>query len=277
MKTALDDELAKRYGAYASFSTDVDPYLVENWGESAADEVDRLLKQYCRTHMTVLDLGCGAGQTLCRLAGKVQHIFGFEQDVNLLAAAQQRVNRMELDNVTLVEGNVAEPADLTPLPDDSFSICLSRRGPDVNPSLMPKLKANAFVIQELYQEPLGLREIFGRKAFLPSAGSNPHWLVDRYRWLGLMPVSIKDYFFEEYFETAEKFSTYLQHAGPLSDWRMPQAPFDPKYDQAALNLYIQFNSTEKGIRLFSHRKVYVFRRTAVSHYPAIPEAKPLYV
>jgi cyclopropane fatty-acyl-phospholipid synthase-like methyltransferase len=64
-----DRELARKYGAYASYpETDAAPMLTMDWGESAAGEVDRLLDRYAGPDAIVLDIGCGAGQTLCRLA-----------------------------------------------------------------------------------------------------------------------------------------------------------------------------------------------------------------
>lgn len=86
--TELDHELAKRHGSFASYSTEVDPVLVETYGDSPTDEVDRLLDIFAKPDSHVLDLGCGAGFTLCRLAPHVAAIWGFDQDADLLAAAQ---------------------------------------------------------------------------------------------------------------------------------------------------------------------------------------------
>lgn len=276
MRVEADELLAEKYGSYASFNTAVDPHLVETWGESPAEEVDRLLTHFCNPTTVMLDLGCGAGQTLCRYAPSIQEIWGFEQEPELLEATKQRVSALSLSNVQLVLGNVAEANDVDALPTNKFDLVLSRRGPDVNEALLGKLKDDAIVIQELYREPLGVRELFGRKPFLPMAGNDPHWLLEPYRWLGLLPISIKDYFFEQYFESPEHFSAFLKQGSFLSHWRMPRMPFDLEIDQDALTLYARYNQTEKGIRLLSQRTVYLFRRTAVSHYPAIPSIQPLY-
>ena len=69
---------------------------------------------------------------------------------------------------------------------------------------------------------------------------------------------------------------YLGKEAMLSHWRMPSHPYDETRDKAALELYARYNSTPNGIRLLSQRKVYLFRRTDVQQYPAIPAAKPLY-
>ncbi len=87
----LDQELAKRYGAYASYPLKVDPVLIETYGDSPSDEVDRLLNIYAKPDSRVLDLGCGAGFTLCQLAPHVAAMWGLDENTDLLAAARQRV------------------------------------------------------------------------------------------------------------------------------------------------------------------------------------------
>jgi SAM-dependent methyltransferase len=271
----LDRELAGRYGSYASYPTGVDPILVETYGDGPADEVDRLLDIFATPESRVLDLGCGAGFTLCRLAQRVAAIWGFDLDTNLLDAARQRVASLGLANVTLVPGNVAVPGDVAPLPDGAFDVVLSRRGPNVNASLMPKLKPEAYVVQELFQDSPGLLEIFGRKSFLSHVGDNPHWLVDEYSWLELFPVSVKAYYYESYFRDADHLAAYLSQKTALYSWPMPPLPYDAEWDRAALELYVRYNTTPKGVRMVNHRKVYLFRRTAAHYVPVAPDLKPL--
>ena len=270
----LDKELAERYGSYASYATEVDPVLINTVGDSPSGEVDRLVNIFSGPERCVLDLGCGASQTLCRLAPMVKAIWGFDQNNDLLTAARLRKEQLALSNVTLILGNVAIFDDVAHLPDNTFDIVLSRRGPNINENIMPKLKSDAVVIQELYQDPLGLKEIFGRQPFLPKVGTDPHGLINQYNWLGLLPISAKDYFYEQYFRDADHLASYLKLGGILGHWRMPNAPYDATRDLAALKLYERYNLTPAGIRLMGHSKVYLFRRAEVQHYPAIPEAQP---
>jgi SAM-dependent methyltransferase len=271
----LDQELAKRYSSFASYPTDVDPILVETYGDDPADEVDRLLDIFARPDSRVLDLGCGAGFTLCRLAPRVSAIWGFEQDDDLLAAARQRVASLNLTNATLVLGNVAYPDDVAQLPNNTFDVVLSRRGPNVNASLMTKLKPETYVVQELYRDSPGLLEMFGRKSFLPDVGDNPHWLVDEYSWLELFPISIKEYYYDSYFRDADHLAAYLLQEKMLFSWPMPSMPYEEERDRIALELYVRYNTTSKGVRVVNHRKVYLFRRATVHYFPVAPEVKPL--
>jgi SAM-dependent methyltransferase len=270
----LDRSLAQRFGAYASFQNESDPILVRSFGDDPADEVDRLLDIFATLESQVLDLGCGAGFTLCRLAPKVKAVWGFDMQADLLEAAQLRAVQSSLDNATFVHGNVAVPEDVAKLPDDTFDLVLSRRGPNVNKTVMPKLKADAMVVQELWQDPLALLEIFGRKTFLRDTWDNPHWLVNEYSWLDLFPVSIKEYFTESYFRDADHLIAYLSRPSAFCSWPMPPIPYDETCDRQALELYIRYNTTPHGIRMINHRKVYLFRRMVVLQAPAAPDVMP---
>jgi SAM-dependent methyltransferase len=270
----LDQDLAKRYGSYASFSHESDPILVKTYGDDPADEVGRLLDVFARPESRVLDLGCGAGFTLCRLAPKVAAIWGFDEDAELLEAAQLRAALANIRNATFVHGNVAVAGEVAKLPDGTYDLVLSRRGPNVNQALMPKLKFDAVVIQELWQDPLGLLEIFGRKTFHADIGDNPNWLVETYAWLDIFPVSIKEYFTESFFRDADHLIAHLSRPNAFYSWPMPPTPYNETRDRAALELYIRYNTTPDGIRVINHRKVYLFRRMRVNYTPAVPGVKP---
>jgi SAM-dependent methyltransferase len=229
---------------------------------------------FAKPESRVLDLGCGAGFTLCRLAPKVAAIWGFDENTELLEAARLRATQAGIDNATFVHGNVAMAEDVAKLPDETFDIVLSRRGPDVNQDLMPKLKPDAIVVQELWQDPLALFEIFGRKTFLCDIWYNPHNKVARYYRLNLFPVSIKEYFTESFFGDADHLIAFLSRPNAFYSWPMPPTPYDETRDRVALELYIRYNTTPDGIRVIDHRKVYLFRRMTVHYAPAIPSVKP---
>jgi SAM-dependent methyltransferase len=259
--------LAQRYGAYASYRTDADPVRTEFHGDAPADEMDRLLELFARPDSRVLDLGCGAGQTLCRLAPRVAEIWGIDCEQPLLAGAQARVAHHGLKNVTLVHGDTTHAEAVAQLPDNTCDFAFSRRGPFLNAMLMPKLKPDAHFVHELYVDCPGLKEIFGRRAFLPGENSSADAALAHHIKLGLLPVSIKDYFYSEYFRDADHLAAYLSRGAWLSNWWMPEKPYDPARDRPALNLYARYNTTRQGIRLIQHRKIYLFHRAQVHYYP----------
>ena len=89
-----------------------------------------------------------------------------------------------------------------------------------------------------------------------------------------MPVSIKEYYYESFFRNADHLAAYLASPLTLFSWPMPPIPYDADRDRGALELYVKYNSTPKGIRILNHRKVYLFRRARVKYAPAAPELAP---
>jgi SAM-dependent methyltransferase len=268
-----DRNLARKYGGYASYTeTDAAPILIRDWGESAAGEVDRLLDRYVGPEATVLDLGCGAGQTLCRLAPRVRAIYGFDQEEELLTAARERAAFLGITNATFLLGNVSIPEDAAALPDGAITLAFSRRGPNLTGAFLPKLTPDALLIQELVseQDGAGLKEIFGRKPFVPRSHGDADHLIGYYGGLEMLPVSAKSYWSEQYFRDADHLEANLRQGATLSNWWMPPLPYEPERDRAALELYARYNRTADGIRVLRHRRVYVFRRARVHFYPADP-------
>lgn len=84
MTQPIDNTLAPHYGEYAGFQTTASPYLVDYQGENPEQEIKRLLPFYLHPHSRLLDIGCGAGKTICQFAPQVQEAWGFDPDPNLL-------------------------------------------------------------------------------------------------------------------------------------------------------------------------------------------------
>ncbi|HZO74617.1 MAG TPA: class I SAM-dependent methyltransferase [Ktedonobacteraceae bacterium] len=266
----FDTELAKRYGAFASYQSGISPALTEYYGENPAIEMDRLLDLYANTESYVLDVGCGAGHTLCRLASKVKQIWGIDMNADLLQAAQLRIEHLGLTNARVVSANVTEPASLKPLPDATFDLAFSRRGPNLNEHFLRTLSKEAIIVQELVSNFDGypLREIFGRRHYAPYFHTDQAVLLSNYAELELFPISCKEYFYEEFFRDSEHLEAFLiQNGATLSNWRLPARPYEPLRDRPALDLYIRYNTTSKGIRVLRQRKIFVLRRAVVTYYP----------
>lgn len=201
----IDQQLKESYGAYASYyDTQAAPAHVDHYGETPPHEkLGRLLDAYARPDSRVLDVGRGAGFATCRLGAKVTEAWGFDQDARLLAAARSRVEELGLANVTLVEGNVAVAEDAAKPPEARFDLALSQRGPNLNEGLMRALRANAVVVRELVSnfDAYPLKEVFGRRAYAPYHDHGTETLLHYYADLGLLPVSVKDYSYDEFFRT----------------------------------------------------------------------------
>jgi SAM-dependent methyltransferase len=269
----VDLDLKESYGAYASYDdTQAAPAQIDYYGETPPhEEINRLLDVYARPDNRVLDVGCGAGFVICRLAAKVREAWGFDQDARLLAAARRRVEVLSLTNVTLVEGNVAVAEDLARLPEARFDLAWSQRGPNLNEGLMRALRPTAMVVQELVNDLDGypLKDLFGRRVLPP----DPHGsvgLIQYYADMGLLPVSVKDYAYDEFYRDTAHLETALRRGRHLQDWRVPESgEYEPVRDRPALDLYVHYHTTDRGIRLTRRQTVFVFRRALAHYYPAV--------
>ncbi|MBC8065546.1 MAG: class I SAM-dependent methyltransferase [Chlorobia bacterium] len=264
----LDGKVAKRFGAYASFTTPDDPIRVDFFGDPPNREFNRLLDGYADKQTQALDLGCGAGFTLCRIADRVQSIVGVDLQSDLLQAAEARIRSRGIKNARVVHGDTTHDETVTKLEDGRFSLAFSQRGPFLTRALASKLTPDAVFVVELAQDYLGLKQIFGRTPFVPQSTGDPDWAVGAQAGAGFVPVSAKSYWYHEYFRNADHLAAYLRRGACLENWWMEPCPYEEPRDRAALELWCRYNQDESGIRLVVHRKVYVFRRQAIDYYPA---------
>ncbi|MHB8634872.1 MAG: class I SAM-dependent methyltransferase [Fimbriimonadaceae bacterium] len=265
----IDHAIAPSRGAYASYVTSNDPYRTDFHGDSPAVEMDRLLDALTQPHSKVLDLGSGAGFTLCRLASRVAEIWGVDLDRELMDACRARVKAIDAQNARLILGDTTDSAVLTQLPDSYFTLAFSRRGPFLTEALTKKLAPEALFVVELAQDFLGLKELFGRTPSLPRSSGDPDWAISVHAGVGFVPVSAKTYWYEEWFRDTDHLGVYLSQGAPLQNWWMEPCPYEPSRDRPALELYARYNRTPEGIRLVGQRKVYVFRRHQTNYYPVV--------
>jgi SAM-dependent methyltransferase len=262
--------LAERFGRYASFSRDTDP-VSDYYGDAPSQEVDRLLDTYATADTRFLDVGCGAGQTIARIAPRVAEAWCVDMVPDLLGGARLRVQEIGLTNVTLVEGDASLPATTDKLPDDHFHLALSRRGPNFNALLAAKFKMGAIVIQEsvgaLSFYPL--REILGRTHYAPYDHNAREVLLHRYAEFGLFPVSVKEYFYDDFYRDFDHLEADVQESpAALMNWRVgTPKPYEPDRDRVGLQLFARYNQTPQGIRMLQHRLIFVLRRTSIAYYP----------
>lgn len=264
-----DRKLAERYGGYASFHLPGDQPVTKTHGESVSDNMDCLLDRFATEGTRVLDLGCGAGQTLCRLAPLVTEIWGIDCEEPLLIGAQERVAACGLTNATLILGDTTDARTVAQLPDKHFDFAFSRRGPFLTPALMAKLKPGAYFVIEHVENFAGLAELFGRRPLLASDSyRDANGCVNHHAELGMEPVSMKRYFVEKYYRDIEHLEADLSRSeAMLSNWWMPPCPYDPTRDRAALELFARYNTTPYGIRLLCQSSVSLLRRCETDYYP----------
>ena len=265
-----DEILGQKYGDYAGFTTVASPTEVDHFGEDPLNEVKRLLNIYVRPTSRILDIGCGAGQTLCQFAPQVKEAWGLEQGSDLLAGAQARVRQLGLTNVNLVAGDITDAEAVDQLPDNYFDVAFTESGPGINAALVRKLTKAAYFLQEVGGRYSGyhLPEIMGRVPYTDFA--NHYWdqshLIQAAE-IDLLPVSFKHYFWEVYFRDLAHLEAYVSKDAELSNWRLAPRPYQAERDRPALELYARYNTTSKGIRLLNHIQILVWRRATIHYYP----------
>ncbi len=266
----LDKELAQRFGGYAGYETAVSPQL-KTYGDDPYQEIPRLLAQRINFNTNMLDLGCGAGQTLCQFAPKVAEAWGFDQEPALLNGARCRAEHQQLTNVMLVEGNMAVADEVAQLPDNHFDLIYSDRGPDINHNLIGKLKQGGFYLQSLVggQDGFHLQEILGRRPFTYHAYRNgSDRMLAAMASLEIRPISVREIFYDAFFRDVDHLAAYvIQVEAAVSNWRLDANPYDPDRDRPALEIYAGYNATPDGIRLLQHRIFFVGYKTSVHYYP----------
>lgn len=266
----IDDELSNQFGDYAGYATAVSPRL-EFYGDSPNQAFKQLLNTYICPESAVLDLGCGAGQTICQLAPQVKEVWGFDQEPALLAGAKQRVTELGHGNVILIGGNAAETEIVDKLPGNYFDLIFSERGPNLNPVLADKLKPGGYFLQALVSQFDGfhLQEFLGRRPFTSYAFRNQvNFMLANLANLGIRPISVREYYYDAFFRDLAHLEAYLaQVPATLSNWRLGPKPYQPEQDRAALKLFAQYNQTPGGIRLLQHRIIFIGRKAPVHFYP----------
>jgi hypothetical protein len=105
-----------------------------------------------------------------------------------------------------------------------------------------------------------LREIFGRERYAGYNHNSHDMLLSRYAALHLSVVSVKEYLYDLYFRDANHLELYLSQIPVLNTWRSPWEPYDAPRDRAALDLYVRYNTTEQGVRVLGHRKIFTLYR-----------------
>lgn len=269
MNSPSENDIAEKYGAYSSFKTNSAPYLVDYFGENPADEIERLLSVYVTPQSRLLDMGCGAGHTMAKISNKVKEFWGVDLNEELLTAARNKAEELNLHNVRLFSGDITASTVTDKLPDDYFDIAFSQRGPNMNYALAGKLRKEGFFFQEFVGgfDCYPLKEIFGRRNFSPYNYNAREVILNQYADLEFLPIAVKEYFYEEYFRDIDHFEAYLRQGANLDNWRIESRPYNSEIDRTSLELYAKYNSTIKGIKLLRQRMIFVLRKTRVSYYP----------
>jgi SAM-dependent methyltransferase len=134
LQTIAQDVGEVRGWDFSRMSTERDPVP---W-----DYLD-VVARYLRPTDTVLDIGTGGGERLLDLSGKCRNAVGVDPDPEMV-----RVARINAENTTNVQFEVASAEQLAPLGDRTFDVVLTRQAPIHVPELDRYTKPGGYFISQ---------------------------------------------------------------------------------------------------------------------------------
>jgi ubiquinone/menaquinone biosynthesis C-methylase UbiE len=147
-----------------------------------ADIIDALADRTGLTaDSTVVDVGTGTGFIAAGLAGRVTSVVGIDNSPAMLAVAQQSLDALGADNVTLIEGQI----DAVPLPDDSVDVAVANMVLHHAPDPAAMIAEMARVVRP-----------GGRIGITDEMAHDYEWMRTEQAdlWLGFTPDQVADHF-----------------------------------------------------------------------------------
>lgn len=247
------DKVAKEFGGYG-FSTNEPKYdSIYPYGNPEAIFKEKLLE--LATPSTVaLDIGCGDGKFAFEIADQFSEIIGLDSSKELIAIAQQKMENLNVKNISFIFGDASK----TPFEDRSFDIIFNRRGPSFYAEYSRLLKYGGYYIEIGIgeQDAMELKKTFGR-------GQNfGTWDTSRltadkleFQRLGLELIWLENYTYSEQYQSIAEFEIFLKGVPIFEDFNIDN---DKKY----LDTYYKNNMDSSQVKLGRHRVVYVIRKPA---------------
>ena len=242
------DKVARKFGEYR---TDAH-YRTEYRTEDPEAIFRGKLLEMSGEGQNALDVGSGDGRFTLSVAGRFGQVVGIDTSTEMLEIARERQRAQGGSNVRFE----LRPAAATGLPDASFDVVYSRRGPTPYREIARLLTTGGALVHIGIgeQDALDLKRVFGR-----GQGFNRReisWL-DRSRTFqevaGLRVDYAEEFLYDEYYPTYADLETFLQGVPIFED-------FDPIADRPLLQVYVDQANRSRGIRLLRHRFVTVARK-----------------
>jgi SAM-dependent methyltransferase len=206
---------------------------------------------------TILDVGCGNGRFLLKIAKNARHVKGIDISTTALAQAKNNVARSKLGNV---EFRMADARRLL-FSNDSFDIVYSRRGPGsdsvrtLSEAYRVLRKKGAFMeitIGERDKE--NIARIFGRGQMLKVRGQVSDIKRSMLARAGFKRIVTRDYLGTEVFKGMSDLLVRLQSAPIIPS-------FDLQRDRKYLKKIKEDCMTDRGIETPVHRVILIARKT----------------
>lgn len=237
MEETFYDKVTRKFGSFQNVPKSIADYPQ---GNPEALFEQKLLELSAKDKVA-LDLGCGDGSFMLRLAQHFQEIVGIEISTERLKLAQAAQKQQGQNNVRFEK----QDASHTSFPDQSFDLVYSRRGPSPYQECQRLLKAQGHfaMISIGEKDAWELKEIFGR-------GQGYHvWhttaleqAIEQLQQAGFAVTYQQDVFFDEYYPLIEHLDLFLQRVPIFED-------YDSEQDRAFLEAYVARAQTARGIHL----------------------------
>lgn len=204
----------------------------------------------CKKSDILLDIGTGGGEAILSIAESALLLVGIDQSAGMIKTAANNLVKSGISNVRFLE-MAAEKLDFPP---DFFNIVSCRHSPFHAKEIAKVLMKNGtFLTQQVSEnDKSNLKEAFGRgQAF----GTKPGSLKRQYRTelseAGFTDIQSFECNVTEYYQTAEDLIFLLSHTPIIPNFGRTQDDFQ------ILQQFIRENQTEKGIRTYSERFMFI--------------------
>ena len=191
----------------------------------------------------LLDIGSGSGGFTLSLAPHYGQIIGIEPS-DLIQKALEQQQEMQLEHVSFQRQDGYQ----TTFADHSFDVIFSRRGPYPRSEIDRLLHPGGHFVHITigYEDARGLKDIFGRGQMFDKRGSSLDWHQRNLQERGYRIDLLKDYLYDEYYETFDDLDKFLTRVPIFEDYGLAG-------DRTLLEEYVEANTTSKGIWLGRHR------------------------
>ncbi len=224
----------------------------DSWieGESGEDYFDRIVLDAAKGR-DVIDIGCGRGEFTLSVARVASRVLGVDFSQNAISKALENSKATRTANV---EFKLADARKI-PVPDASFDLAFSRRGPAMDSLLSITesyrvLRRGGRLIQQEggERDKLNWKQVFGRGQNFPFTGRIAEEKKRLLSEAGFKNIDVREFEATEYFKTLRDVVMRLETT--------PIVPsFDKNTDEALLEKIGKTCVDEKGIKTNEHRLV----------------------
>ena len=236
---AFYDRQYAQHGQYGGAQLDSSAHYPDGDPEAHFEEIVFNLGAPAKV---LLDIGSGSGGFTLSLAPYYEQIIGIEPS-DLIQKAIEQQREMEIQNVDFQRQNGYH----TTFADRSFDVIISRRGPYPQAEIDRLLRSGGHFVHITigYEDARSLKDVFGRGQMFDKRGSSLDWHNRNLQERGYQVHLLKDFLYDEYYETISDLDTFLMRVPIFEDYSAE--------DRALLKQYAGNNTTTQGIWMGRHR------------------------